>query len=168
MRRKKLETLYFLHRDYMFTEAFDVLRDHSLAEDAVNEAFVHIIPHINKIEEDGSFYTRNFLCVVCRNAAIDIYRRQKREDVAVIKAAHSQFPDETPEDILITRESLQEILDIINDMNPKYRDVILMNKIYNIRQREIASMLHISEDAVKKRLQRARAEIKAQLQRRGK
>lgn len=162
---KKIEKLYYKYRKLMFAEAYQILDDEALAEDAVSEAFVRIMKNIDKIDEDNSTRTRNFLIVICRNVAKDIHSKQKRENGAVQEC--EDYAALTPEDIVIDNESVDRIVSIIENMDPKYKDVLILRRVYKMKRKDIAQICGISVEAVAKRLQRARAEIKKNLRKEG-
>lgn len=164
-RREKVEKLYRMYKNIMFKEAFDILNDEMLAEDAVSESFVRMINNIGKIEADGSRHTLNFLLVVCRNVAKDIYNRRKLENKIFCSMEEEPVSEMTPETIVVDQESVNKIVDIIMKMNPIYKDVVILSKLYNITRRDIAKMFGITETTVTKRLQRAKIHIKNSLER---
>ena len=49
-KQTKVEKLYYTYRNFMYDEAYAILNDQSLAEDAVSEAFVRIIKNLDKIK----------------------------------------------------------------------------------------------------------------------
>lgn len=164
-RREKVEKLYRMYKNIMFKEAFNILNDEMLAEDAVSESFVRIMNNLGKIEADGSRHTLNFLLVVCRNVAKDIYNRRKLENKIFCSMEEEPVSELTPEAVVVNHESVNRIVDIIMGMDPIYKDVIVLNKLYNIRRSDIAQMFGITEATVTKRLQRAKIHIKNSLER---
>ena len=166
-KKNKVETLYYTYRHIMFKEAFEILKDQSLAEDAVNESFIRVIRHLDSIEAVACPRTCNFLKIICRNVAKDIYRKRKREDnlLHLLDAEYVSLP--TPEDIVLDRESTDKIINIISHMESTYKDVLIMSKIYHIKRDDLALIFGISAEAVTKRLQRAKTEIKKQLAKEG-
>lgn len=162
-KKTKLEKLYYTYRQQMFQEAFSILEDKSLAEDAVSESFVRIINNLNKIECDDSPRTRNFLLTICRNVALDFYRKRKHNNSHFQEPKNDISFQNTPENIVIDKESINRIMEIILNMDAIYKDTLLLNKVYHISRGDIAKMFGISPEAVTKRLQRAKAEIKRQL-----
>ncbi len=162
-KKTKLENLYYTYRQSMFQEAFSILEDKSLAEDAVSESFVRIINNLNKIECDNSPRTCNFLLTICRNVALDIYRKRKLNNSYFREPEKDFFFCNTPENIVIDNESVNRIMDIILNMDAIYRDTLILSKVYHVSRGDIAEMFGISAEAVTKRLQRAKAEIKRQL-----
>ena len=59
--------------------AFEVLKDDALAEDAVQDAFVKIIKHLDDLGEIKCHKTKSFIVIIVRNSAIDILRKEKRQ-----------------------------------------------------------------------------------------
>jgi RNA polymerase sigma-70 factor (ECF subfamily) len=72
-KRLLLEQLYLEYSSAMFHVAFEVLRDHSLAEDAVHEAFLKLVKNTFKLNDIFSKQTKGFMLVVVRNMAINIF-----------------------------------------------------------------------------------------------
>lgn len=62
--KSKVEQIYYQYRNLMFYVARDVLRDEKLAEDAVHQAFIRIINHLDGVEEIVSHKTRCFVVIV--------------------------------------------------------------------------------------------------------
>ena len=73
-----------------------------------------------------------------------------------------------PEKIIIDNETFMRVVDAITELPPKYRDVLLMRRVYRFSRCQIAEILSLSEDTVKKRLQRAKAKLKEQIKEGGK
>jgi len=61
-----------------------------------------------------------------------------------------------PLDILIDKDSIRQITRAIEALSPIYRDVLLLKRAYRCSQEEIAQLLEIPTETVKKRLFRAR------------
>lgn len=160
--RTKVEQLYFEYRKLMYKEAYEVLRDKNLSEDAVSESFIRIINNLHKIDENICPRTRNFLVIICRNVAKDIYNSRKN-------TVPYEYPEDTAditdiEDIVINKETVKRITDIISTMDSKYKDVLILRRAYDMRREDIAKIFGISVETVKKRLLRANNMIKAKLE----
>ena len=72
-----IDSLYKLYEQSMYYEAYKILHDEYLAEDAVHEAFLRLIRNRNKISNPSSREVRNYAYKTLKSAALDIYRRQK-------------------------------------------------------------------------------------------
>ena len=76
---QKLERLFDLYEKKMYGTAFQILRDEGQAEDAVQDAFLRVMAHISRINQPESVETQRFMVKVIRSAAIDIYRKNRKE-----------------------------------------------------------------------------------------
>ncbi len=167
---EKIRNLYDEHRDAMYIEAKDILRDHALAEDAVQQAILKIIDKFAKFPDGDADITRRFMKVVARNTAIDIYNSRKKMnakceyiDAVQNEETNAYSIGRTPCDELIAKENKSAIYKAIDSLSKKYRDVLLLEKLYGYSQKEIAEILNISYSAVKKRMERASKMLKEEL-----
>ena len=153
-----IERLYYTYRKFMFVVAFEILEDGTLAEEAIQNSFENIIKSRCEINEKDEKRVRSLLKVVCRNAAIDI-RRRKTTVYAPYDSAKNEKSEDIA-DIIINKENLTRLLDCINSLRPIYRDVMMLKFYHGYENREVAKMLSITEDAVRKRIERGRKELR--------
>lgn len=159
----KAERLYYNYRTLMYTEAFRILQDKHLAEDAVQESFERILPNLHKIDDSDTARTKSFLVIVCRNVAINIYNSRihlnKLENIEEHLSTKDIPAVTDPLDILVNRETLEKISDVLCDMPDGYRDPLLLKQGCGFNRTEISSMLGIGVETVKKRLVRGKAKL---------
>ena len=167
---EKIRKLYNEHRDAMYIEAKSILKDHALAEDAVQQAILKIIDKFAKFPDEDIDITRRFMKMVAKTCAIDIYNvRKKRNakceyiDAVQNEETNAYSVGKTPCDELISKENKSRIYIAIDKLPKKYRDVLLLEKLYGYSQKEIAEILNISYSAVKKRMERASKMLKENL-----
>ncbi len=160
----KIEMLYSLYSRNMLTEAYRILKDECYAEDAVQQAFIKIMNNLNRIDLNNINSTKKFLIIITRNVAIDIYNSRKNvlSNSEYIDAVDQEDAElfaisKSPCDELLEKEKCSRIMNAINDLNPIYRDVIMLERIYGYSRKDIATLLNINYDTVKKRSERARA-----------
>ena len=138
--------------------AFDILKDEQLAEDAVHNAFIKLIKYLDKIDENNCHKTKSFIVIVIRSVSIDMYRKRKRE---------FENTDILQNDISVEIDfSMIEVADILNEIDVLpdiYKDILLLKVEYGYKDREIAKLLGLKIDTVSKRLERARKQLKKQL-----
>lgn len=151
-----IDTLYRLYEQPIYFEAYKILHDEYLAEDAVHEAFVRLIRNRDKIVDAESPAVRRYVYKTVKSAALDLYRRQKkhRERCLVF--------DESIENTMVFEDEKLEImpLSLIADLPPKYASVMRCLFIYGLSIRETSAVLKISEGLVRKRCERARKLLK--------
>ena len=150
-----IDALYRLYEQSMYFEAYKILHDEYLAEDAVHEAFLRLIRNRSKIADPQSPAVRRYAYKTVRSAALDLYRAQKklRENCLVL--------DETIENTAATEEGLTNLpLSLLADLPPKYAAVMRCLFLDGLNIRETAAVLEISEALVRKRCERARKLLK--------
>ncbi len=156
----KVERLYEKYRYLMYSEANKILQSKHLAEDAVQQSFEKIMNNLNKVDENNCPRTRNFLVIICVNVAKSIYNKSlylNKQDYTVEDInADTADTGNDPLDILVDKDSVKQITRAIEALNPIYRDILLLKQAYGYSRKEIAELLEIPEETVKKRLARAR------------
>ncbi len=114
------------------------------ADDAVQECFLKYVekaPVFNDIEHEKAWLIR-----VASNICKDILRKRKHQSFVSLDEIRN----------LGTSEDNAQILEMLVSLEEKYRIVIHLHYVEGYKASEIASMLSITEAAVKKRLQRGR------------
>ena len=155
-KQNKTAGLYKAYGKLMYTIAFDILRDSALSEDAVHEAFVRVMKNLHKINEEDCPRTRNFLVIILRRVAIDIKKKNEpfyEYDEKLTKTTQSA------EDNALIKDDVKRLAEIINNLEPIYREVFLLRRVHKLSRREIAKVLDINIETVKKRLVRAKKHI---------
>lgn len=147
--------LYFTYRSMMFRIAMSILHNHADAEDAVAEAFKSIFIHSRKIKDIDCPETKSLLVITVRNKAIDIYRKNKRH---ITRELTEDIPDlsfKLPED--------NGLAYAIATLPAIDRDIVLLRVDNELRFREIAEILNMKTDTVRKRYYRALDKLAASL-----
>ena len=157
-KKDKFESLYLKYGKHMKYIAIKILGDEQLAEDAVHNAFLKILNHLNKFQNIDCQETRNLIVIIIRSVSIDMYRKRKRE---------FENTDILQNDISVEIDfSMIEVADILNEIDVLpdiYKDILLLKVEYGYKDREIAKLLGLKIDTVSKRLERARKQLKKQL-----
>lgn len=156
----KFETIYELYHRQMYAAAHRILGKSRAAEDAVHEAFLKIIEHLEKISDPKCPQTRAFVVTIVEHKAIDLYRRQKRRPILPI----DEMWDAGAEDpSLAAVNEGSPVARAIARLPERYRSLILLKFDCGYSEREIAEMLDMSEANVKKTIQRAKTKLAALL-----
>lgn len=150
--KRKFERLYHRYSRAMYAAAYSILQDPHRAEDAVHQAFMQIIDHLEKINEKDCHKTKSFLVTVVKNVAIDIWRKQKRENSVSYDAMEPVLHGSTAKNY----ETRDVIVKTINGLPENYRSVLVLKYYHGYDNEEIASILKISEDNVRQRISRGK------------
>ena len=76
--QSKFVQLYHKYRYFLWYLARERLQDDHLAEDAVQETFLALTRHMDKVGSVESVATRNFLATIVKNMATDLLRKRQK------------------------------------------------------------------------------------------
>ncbi len=159
---------------WMLALAERMLRDRSLAEDAVQEAFISALRGLSRFEGRSSIKT--WLHRITVNASLTKLRQLKRLGEQSIDEHLPEFDRqdcriEAPWPYLATVQEVLENAELrarvnagIDELPDSYRIVLQLRDIEGYATSEVAALLEISEANVKVRLHRARAALKKLLE----
>lgn len=170
MERSRQEKLEYIAAHYMrpmWGRAYSVLSDAHEAEDACQEAFIKLIRIIDDIGDVTELRTRALCCMVAKNTAIDMARKNGRaapaEDVYLELNAEPEAED-TPEGIAASKEAVQQIAAEIEGLPELDRDVLRLRCLYEFSAEQTAALLGLNANAVNIRLSRARKRLRERLE----
>ena len=146
------------YQDQAWTLARYLLKDSAEAEDAVQEAFVKLWKHQQRIDPER---IRPWLMKVTRNLCLDRLRRrrptQEWEDWQQPDDAHGPLQD-------VQQHELGEWLKhSINGLTEPYRSLVVLRDVQQHSYEEVANVLELSLPQVKVYLHRARKQLREQL-----
>jgi len=143
------------------------VRDRSDAEDLTQETFARAIHRLSSSQRTN---IRSYLFTVGSNLLRDRARRaathhlDEHESLSSTTANISALTeDRSPERVLLARESLQEAISALAELDERTRDIFILFRLENMRHREIAAIFGISVSAVEKQVVKATAHLAARL-----
>ena len=155
--KSKFEILYTEYRALMFYVANQILNNDQDSEDAVHQAFEKIIEIIDKIEVSKCPKTKSLVVTIVERKAIDLYRMQKRRVVLPLDEENANLYSTSQIEVVPDKVSIAQA---IAALSPKYRELLLLKYDNGYSDREIAQMLSITIDNVRKTIQRAKGQLK--------
>lgn len=162
----KLERLYIEYSSKMKHAALEILKDQSLAEDAVHDAFFKLIKNVYKLNEEDKAKTAAYLLISARNAARTLYKKLYGHGYSEDIDDKMQIASSVDvERFVITKETIRTVSNILKEMNSIYEDVFLMYYVYDHTIHEISAITDLKENTVRKRIQRAREYIITKIER---
>jgi RNA polymerase sigma factor (sigma-70 family) len=128
------------------SKRFPAVADH---EDLLQETYIRLL----RANERGTLTdARGFLFKVARNAAIDMFRRERSsrcESLSELEATPSLEAQNDLRDALDQRQRLDILVDAIEALPERCREVMMLRHIEGLSYKEIAARLRISADTVK-------------------
>jgi len=160
--KSKFETLYYTHRRTMLHIAMQILKDHQLAEDAVQEAFIRLVKNFSKIGQVDCPRTRLFVVIIVRNISLTMWTEQQKQIVVEVPDATTQAEYDLEEDVL-GRIAYEEVMTAIQELPLIYRDILYLQCVEEYKLTEISNLIGIGIETIKKRAQRGRKILLEQL-----
>ena len=160
--KSKFETLYYTHRRTMLHIAMQILKDHQLAEDAVQEAFIRLAKNFSRIGEVDCPRTRLFAVIIVRNVSLTMRTEQQKQIVVEVPETTVPTEYDLEEDVL-GRIAYEEVLTAIQELPLIYRDILYLQCVEEYKLTEISNLIGIGIETVKKRAQRGRKILLEQL-----
>ncbi len=141
--------------------AFDYLKDNCLVEDIVQEVFATIWEQPPLLTKHSKF--QGYLYAMVRNRCLNLLR--SKNCFKLYQESESGTNDwESDESIrLIKSEVYREIMDSIEKLPERAREVFKLSYLTQLREKEIAERLNISVNSVKTHKQRAKVILKDDL-----
>jgi RNA polymerase sigma-70 factor (ECF subfamily) len=153
----KFERLFEKYRRLLLYKAYGILGDYSLAEDAVSEAFIRIYKNLNKIDDIYSPRAVSFLVTIVKNTSLTILERQKKYIVPE-EDVESDDGGKLEESILSSAIT-QDMLKIVDNLKEELRAPFLLKYAHNLSHKEIAAILHITDNTATVRIHRAKSKL---------
>lgn len=147
-----VEELIDQHGDDILRLCLLYMGERQLAEDAFQETFVRAWRHMDGFRGESSVKTwlSHIAVNVCRDMLRTPWLRMRRSARSVEEMEHLPAPDATPR---------HELMDAIRALPDKYREVIVLVYVQDMKLREAAAQLRLPVPTVSTRLRRARARL---------
>ncbi|GHE45874.1 RNA polymerase sigma-70 factor [Sphingobacterium griseoflavum] len=143
------KTVYDLYWSKLYISAFNLLQDREQAEDVVQEVFGHLWSHAARLEIVS---LRAWLFTAVRYQVFNVIRsgkvRRRFENLAIIE----EFSFNIAELKMDADDIKMRVVRALDELPPKCREIMLLNKMEYKSYREIAAMLDISEKTVENQL----------------
>lgn len=154
----KFEDIFNSYKKMMYYVANSILKDEHYSHDAVQNSFLKIIKHIDKIEDVKCNKTKGFIVTIVKNSSIDIYRKLQMEKNKVQKLENEiqGFEQEVYDADILPNEVEVAILKL-----PEiYKQVFFLKYSHGFHDDKIADILDISPPTVRTRLKRGKDKLK--------
>ena len=164
-----LDALVRRYQPRIYRFGMKMCRDPAAAEDVVQETLLAMVRTLRGFRGEASVST--WLYTIARSFCIKKRRRPRSAPVAVRSletdrpAASASLPDASPApDRLIEEHETRRVLEgALASLSAPHREVIVLRDVEGLSAGEVAEVTGLSVDAVKSRLHRARAVLRARL-----
>ena len=162
------ETLFRTYWNMAYFYCFKYLKNKSEAEEVAQDAFFILFRNIDKLKNPKLFvaYFSKILVNSCHNRSKS---RRNKNDKITFPVDHftETLPEERidflPEVAMNQQELKNEIINFINELPKKQREVMLLHFVNDLSQSEIAVALDVKPSVIGNRLFHAKAALKQKL-----
>jgi RNA polymerase sigma-70 factor (ECF subfamily) len=130
--------------------------DHDAA-DVVQEAFLRAFRGFDRYRGGDS---RSWLLAVVRNTCHTWLRKRARDTAASYdEELHGPSDAFNPETLLLQKASVELVHEVLADLPPTFREVVVLRELEGLSYKEIAAVTDVPLGTVMSRLTRARARL---------
>jgi len=159
---RSIVDLFDRHADSVFTLAYRMVYDRHLAEDVVQDTFISAMANLHTWKGDGPIAA--WLYRIGYRSAIAHLRKRRETPIDDDTLSRSLPPvTDTPERLVIANELAATIDNAIFRLPPLLRAVLVLRDVEELSTKDVATVLDLSQSAVKMRLARARKALRADL-----
>ncbi|MEL6195923.1 MAG: RNA polymerase sigma factor [Myxococcota bacterium] len=160
-----VKALLLEHQDAVYRYCRSITRSDEAAEDVFQETFLAVL---RSAEPSAVTSPRAWLYTIARHRAFRLGRRRAGEPehfepLAELGAAAGWGDEDSPECSAVASQTRQTLSVALDTLSEDDREVLILRDLEELSVRETASVLEISEAAVRTRLHRARLRLMKQL-----
>lgn len=158
------EILMRRHNQRIYRTVRSIVRDESMAEDVMQQAYVNAYSHLDQFAGRAKFST--WLTRIAVHEALARVRKHRaalriEEPVADEdgnEKLRSLMPD--PEQQAMSHDIGEVLQKVIDSLPEKYRTVLMLREVEGVSTAEAAECLEVTDEVVKTRLHRARSMVR--------
>src|SRR3989338_6653483 len=134
--------------DPIFRHCYLRLSDREQAREIMQEAFTRTWKQLRDGEEIRNF--KAFLFKVANRLIIDEYRRRDRRPAISlgVLAEEGKEPSAEPHLEIETKTEIEHLLKLLDELEPLYRDVLILRYADDLRPKEIAKILNKTKNMI--------------------
>jgi RNA polymerase sigma factor (sigma-70 family) len=146
---RAFEELLNRHKDRIYTQIYLFVKDNALAEDIFQDVFIKIIDTLRKgkYNHEGKFV--QWAMRIAYNMCVDHFRRNKRRPTVSPTETFDifdvlQMSDDDAETSIIKSETHQKIRQLVDQLPPEQREVVVLRHYADMSFKEIAKLTRVS------------------------
>ncbi|MCW3786571.1 RNA polymerase sigma factor [Plebeiibacterium sediminum] len=158
------------YQDQIFRACMGYVHCEEDANDLTQETFIKVYQKLSNFKFNAAFST--WIYRIAINLSLNFLRKKKGNLFDRIESALDSLTSKpqiqisdysNPEDILITNEHTEMISKVIESLSDKQKTAFVLSKYEELSQKEIATIMEITEGAVESLLQRAKANLQKKI-----
>lgn len=158
---EKMEELYELYEQKIYSVAYSILNNIQQAEDSVQETFITLYNNLEKLYSLDTYELKRYILRIAKNKAIDSYRKNKRHGLLLEEYQRESIEtvDENIEEWEQRLMSENQIDTLLTVLSESCKQVFKYKVFYNLSYQEISKLMGLTEVNVRKQYERARKRV---------
>jgi RNA polymerase sigma-70 factor, ECF subfamily len=163
------ESIYKEYKNLVFNVCLHYVLNREDAQDVTQEVFVKIYHHLHQYNPETALL-KTWIYRIAINQSLDFLKAKRtKKRFGFISSLFHPDSNEPIQDVahpgvaLEDKESLEELLLIIQSLPEKQKTAIILTKVEDRPQKEVAEIMDINVKAVESLLQRAKQAIEKKL-----
>ena len=157
---KAQEQLYHMYKDDLFMLCLKYCKNREEAQDNLQDSFLDIFSKIKSYKGSGSF--EGWMKRITINKAIDKYKKESHLNIVINNDILKD--NSLVETSIIESIPLDQILESIQSLPPRYRMVFNLYELDDYSHKDISKLLNISVSTSKSNLHRAKHILQTKIQ----
>lgn len=157
------DTLFRRYQLPLYVYVFELTRHEQASLDLVQETFIAAVRHLGSLRDDAKF--GSWLFGIAHQKCSQRWRKHSGKEILFDEIPES--PDEfenSPDDLLIRRETEAAFMKLLEQLPPPQRSVLLLHFIEDFSLEEIARITETQLGTVKSRLHYAKRALRQLLE----
>jgi RNA polymerase sigma-70 factor, ECF subfamily len=157
------EALFRRYQLPLYVYVFELVHQEQASLDIVQETFINAVRHLGSLREDAKF--GGWLFGIAHQKCVQRWRKQSREESALDELGAAPPESEAgPDDLLIRQEQEEEFMNLLNQLPPPQRSVLLLYFVEDFSVEQIAEITGAAIGTVKSRLHYAKKAMRKLLE----
>ena len=163
--RDKFKEIYMIYRDRMYHAAYAIIKNEMDAENIVHDTFVKLIDNLDKINEVDCHMTWNYIVTIVKNLSFNFLKRENRYGKVVFEDYMEGDAEmhEGVESAILRRGLEEELAKAVTGLQYPHKEVLYLQYYNGLSSKEIAVILGIKPENVRKISQRAKKKLEQAL-----
>ncbi|MGP1909806.1 RNA polymerase sigma factor [Metabacillus sp. JX24] len=162
-----LEAMYDRYEKLLYSFAFRITHDHTLAEEVLQDVFMKLW-HGNRVYDSSKGKFTSWLLTVTRNQAIDLIRKHKKTDtVEILEKDSVSTPEQSVEHEVEWMEKGEILREAVAKLKKDQQQMIELFYFKGFTQQKISDVYQIPLGTVKGRIRLALKHLRSMLEKEG-
>jgi RNA polymerase sigma-70 factor (family 1) len=160
------KTLYDEYNSKVYNTAISYVQNDHDAEEITQEVFTNIFRHASKFKGNSSLNT--WIYRIAINSSLNFLKKKKRFSFFHLSLNHQDKPDFEHPGVLAERKEQSKLLfQAIDSLSEQQKTAFILSFVEHLPQQEVATIMELSLKAVESLLQRAKGNLRKNLNKLG-